>query len=58
MQINITRYPAPYTSKCVSDWSNSNYSDYLPWDDFYYTLSVTLELMGTMTKVIRSSSRP
>ena len=38
-QINITRYPAPYTSECVSDWSATNYSDFLPWDDFYYTLS-------------------
>ena len=38
-QINITRYPAPYTSECVSDWGATNYSDFLPWGDFYYTLS-------------------
>ena len=38
-QINITRYPAPYTSECVSDWVATNYSDFLPWGDFYYTLS-------------------
>ena len=38
-QINITRFPTPYTSKCVSDWSGTNYSAFLPWDDFYYTLS-------------------
>ena len=40
------RQKAPYGSKCVEDWSQSNYSDYLalPWE---YTAKVSRREIAT-----------
>ncbi len=39
-EVNITRYPTPYTSNCTSDWTHTNYSSYLVNPNYNYSLAV------------------
>ncbi|XP_059085144.1 degenerin-like protein asic-1 isoform X3 [Tigriopus californicus] len=39
-EIVIGREPAPYTSDCITEWSKTNYSDFIPSSGYNYTLSL------------------